>query len=365
VAFVELGLRQPDHEVRVRAAGYAKLSEGLVGAMLDTAPEAAVLKTGEFRREVTAHVERLREARDEGAFGREVVGLLSCCRQQFERVRRHVGEREAGFAEIIETLTAAVDELAGESLSFNKNVIGESDRIRRLLELDDVSELKRRVTERVDALRQAVAERQQKEDTSRLRLSGRVRSLQSKLSEAEAAASADQLTGVGNRRQFEASLGRFVAEACDTGRSFALAMLDVDDFKQVNDQHGHQVGDRVLVALAQSIARRLRKGDVVTRYGGEEFALLLRDTTAENAGKRLAQVVDEIAASDFAYEGSRRVRFTVSVGVAGYWPGDSDGALVRRADEGLYAAKRGGKTRVVVAPRRASGSATAMDAVST
>jgi diguanylate cyclase (GGDEF)-like protein len=284
-----------------------------------------------------------------------VEDILGLVRQQVDRVRRRATEREAGFAEIIEVLTKAVDEIAGQAAAFNSNILGESEQIRRLLQLDDVGELKRRVTERVDALRQAVAERQQQDEVSRMKLSGRVTSLQTRLSEAEIAASIDPLTGVGNRRQFEAALARLAGEACDTGRCFALALLDVDDFKRINDEHGHQVGDRVLVALAQNIAHKLRKGDVVTRYGGEEFAILLSGTGLANAGKRLGQVVAEIAASDFAYEGSRRVKFTVSAGVAEFTRGESVEALTRRADEGLYAAKRAGKNRVVSVPHHASG----------
>lgn len=94
---------------------------------------------------------------------------------------------------------------------------------------------------------------------------------------------------------------------------------------------------------------------MVARYGGEEFALLLTGTDLTNAARRLAQVVSEIAASDFAYESSRRVKFTVSAGVAEYTRGESTEALIRRADEGLYAAKRGGKNRLVPVPRTPSG----------
>jgi len=357
VGIVELGLLRRGTGGNAATEGYAALSEGLLETFPNSWPSSDAVKVAEFRQAVAVHLGRLKEARDQPGVWREVEDILGLVRQQVERLRRRTNEREAGFAEIIEVLTKAVGEIAGQAAAFNRSVLGESDQIRRLLQLDDVGELKRRVTERVDALRQAVAERQQKDEVSRVRLSGRVKSLQTRLSEAETAAAIDPLTGVGNRRQFDAALTRFAAEACDTGRSFALALLDVDDFKRVNDEHGHQVGDRVLVALAQNVARKLRKGDIVARYGGEEFAILLRGTDLPNASKRLSQVVAEVGASDFAYEGSRHVHFTVSAGVAEYAPGESEDALIRRADEGLYAAKRAGKNRVVPVPRDPSGAA--------
>ena len=345
MGFVELGLLRWNRG-RSAAAGYAALSEGLLEAFPNSWPPVERAKTGEFLQAAAQRMARLKEIRDAGSMWREVEEILALVRQEVERVRRRGGERESGFADIIEVLTRAVDEIAGQAAAFNRSVLSESDQIRQLLQLEDVTELKRRVTERVEALRQAVAERQQKDEVSRVKLSGRVKSLQTRLTEAEVAASVDPLTGVGNRRHFDAALNRFSAECADTGRPFSLALLDVDDFKMINDRHGHRVGDRVLVALAQNIARRLRKGDVVTRYGGEEFALLLRGTDLANATTRLAQVVEEIATSDFCYEGPRHVRCTVSAGVAEYEAGESHETLIRRADEGLYSAKREGKNRV-------------------
>ena len=351
MSFVELGLRKPDFSRSSEAAaGYARLSDGLLETISGSVPDAESFGPGELRREIARFRQALREAADRRTFDADVHACLELCRRTLERVRRHAGDRERGFVEIIEVLTAAVDDIAGQSSAFNARMLGESDRLGRLVRLDDVTELKRQVTERVGALRRAIAERQVEEESARTRLESRVKSLRGRLSEAETAASVDGLTGVANRRQFERTTDRFIAGSLETGRQFALALVDVDDFKRVNDQHGHQVGDRVLVALAQTLLNGVRKSDVVARYGGEEFGLLLADTSLANATRRIAALVQEVGATDYTYENdgrTGRIRFSVSAGVAEYSIRESQGALIKRADEALYAAKRAGKNRVV------------------
>jgi len=133
-------------------------------------------------------------------------------------------------------------------------------------------------------------------------------------------------------------------------------MIDVDDFKQINDTHGHPIGDRVLLCTAQWLTRGLRQTDFVARYGGEEFAVLLGAATVGQVEDRMREVVAGIAGSSYEYEllgKKERVRFTVSCGLTDLQDGDTEETLIRRADEALYDAKRKGKNRVTVKKRSA------------
>jgi diguanylate cyclase (GGDEF)-like protein len=173
--------------------------------------------------------------------------------------------------------------------------------------------------------------------------------LTAQLSEALAAASqqaaTDGLTGLPNRRSLDQLLNAQLAMAQREGRPFSVLMLDLDHFKAVNDTHGHAVGDAVLRGFAQRIQAQLRRSDVCARYGGEEFCVVLpgtADALALDAGERLRRAV---AGAPLA----PKVPVTVSVGVATWRAGDDAAALLARADEALYTAKRTGRDRVVAA----------------
>ena len=154
----------------------------------------------------------------------------------------------------------------------------------------------------------------------------------------------DELTGLYNRRYLLGSLERRQALANREGLPFVLAFVDIDHFKQINDQHGHKVGDQVLEELAVLLSGSVREVDLVARYGGEEFVLLLNGltlVTAEPALNRLRMAVMEKRFSQSA------LPLTVSVGVSQYHPGESSDALINRADRLLYEAKRSGRNRVI------------------
>lgn len=155
-------------------------------------------------------------------------------------------------------------------------------------------------------------------------------------------ASRDALTGLFNRRHVQARLGEEVARSLRTGRGFSLAMLDIDHFKRVNDEHGHQTGDDVLRAFADDLTSRVRKTDCVGRWGGEEFLLVLPETS-KSAAHALLQALRE----HVARERGGLPRFTISVGIAEL-PGDANEAvtLVAAADARLYEAKRAGRNCV-------------------
>jgi diguanylate cyclase (GGDEF)-like protein len=131
----------------------------------------------------------------------------------------------------------------------------------------------------------------------------------------------------------------------------ALVMLDVDHFKRVNDTHGHQAGDRVLVALASLLRQHLRRSDVIGRYGGEEFGVLLEDLDGDGAERLMSRLLEEFAVLEHVAPSGERFRCTFSAGVCGLDDGLDRRAWIDAADQALYEAKRAGRRRVAVAWR--------------
>jgi diguanylate cyclase (GGDEF)-like protein len=159
----------------------------------------------------------------------------------------------------------------------------------------------------------------------------------------------DGLTGLYNRRAFNDQLARALAQADRKQGRLTLLLLDVDHFKKLNDTYGHPAGDAALKSIARTLRRVLRGGDVAARYGGEEFVVILPDTDAEG-GRRLAERAREsVERGALVFEGAS-LRFTASFGLA-VWPDDArePEALLAAADRALYAAKQGGRNRVVAA----------------
>ena len=163
-------------------------------------------------------------------------------------------------------------------------------------------------------------------------------------------AALDELTGVANRRSIVAALDRDVGRAIRARESMAVMMVDIDHFKKVNDTYGHLAGDQVLRCVVDVIQHRIRAQDIVGRYGGEEFLVVLTDTNAQGAQQLAEELRAAVQATHCAY-GGESIAVTVSVGVFGgrLEPGDSWDQLIHAADMALYRAKQGGRNRVELA----------------
>jgi diguanylate cyclase (GGDEF)-like protein/PAS domain S-box-containing protein len=152
----------------------------------------------------------------------------------------------------------------------------------------------------------------------------------------------DGLTRLYSRDAGESALADEAAAARNKGTSLSIILLDIDHFKQINDDHGHGIGDQVLQRLAAQIDRRIRGQDLAIRWGGEEFVIVLRDTALSGAGL-VAESLRRVLASTGFHDD---VVVTISAGVAELDDGESVEDLIRRADEAMYAAKSGGRNRV-------------------
>ncbi len=350
---VELRLGQADGSGSDAAGELIDILDRMLELVSDVAVSNEHLKTtpelrsqiGEFRKALCGH------PTPEPASLETMAGdCLSACEDFFSRAREHTLNREIEFIEIIDVLRETVRKLAGESEEFNQSLIGSSERFEMLLEIEDLQALKQRIRVEVQDLNRVVEEKHKTDQESYSNLSGRIETLQNRLERAEEDAMLDPLTQVANRGSFDRTIKDWVETYGGAANRFTLGMVDLDDFKQINDQFGHQVGDRVLLGAAQLFGKSVRSGDVVARYGGEEFAVLLRNCDIESAEERFKRLVSEIASTQYEYvlgETTGQIRFTISCGAAEFIEGETVEDVIRRADEALYEAKKTGKNRVV------------------
>lgn len=173
-------------------------------------------------------------------------------------------------------------------------------------------------------------------------LEERVVRLERELTETRVQASSDALTGVANRRSIEEA---FTALRI-SGNRVVVALLDLDDFKAINDSFGHSMGDHVLVTTGKTLTHTVRPEDLVGRLGGDEFVVVLRDVTVGQAEHRLRHMLSLLSATPVVLH-DQQAWFTASCGVTALAEGDTLSTLLRRADLALYRAKRSGKDCVV------------------
>ena len=170
--------------------------------------------------------------------------------------------------------------------------------------------------------------------------------LREALARNEALAQRDELTGLANRRHM-AALIESERERCERlGGRFSLAVLDIDRFKRINDTHGHPTGDLVLKAFAQEALAVIREADVLARWGGEEFMLMLPDTRLTAARLGLERLRTRVEALRVAHGGGE-LAFTLTAGLVEYTPGEPLVEAIARADRALYQAKQQGRNKVV------------------
>ncbi|MEI8031142.1 MAG: GGDEF domain-containing protein [Comamonadaceae bacterium] len=158
----------------------------------------------------------------------------------------------------------------------------------------------------------------------------------------------DQLTGALNRRGLDDALKREISRVARASTPLCIAMLDIDNFKNINDSHGHQAGDQVLVHLVDIIQDTIRTNDLIGRYGGEEFLVLLPGSPLDAACDVMLRLQSRLAETPVSWQ-NLELRVTFSVGVAALGPAETEPDLIGRADKALYEAKQSGKNRVVIA----------------
>jgi diguanylate cyclase len=325
----------------------AEVASALLSLLSEQARDEGGPETEEFCTRIRAYQLHLYESPIlEPQTARECI---DDCVTYFGRLRTISQIRTAEFNELIELLKEALTEITSDNHTFHERLFENSDNLKRLSNIEDIRELKTQLAKLVRDLRQVVLDKQQQEELLAADFSRRVRDLELKLELARREALTDPLTKIANRAAFDRSLKAWTMEK----KSFVVGMIDIDHFKTINDTHGHHVGDGALVCAAQWLGEKLRKKDLLARFGGDEFALLLEGISLPQAGRRFSELLTEFSEKSYLYgvgDEQRTVKFTMSCGLAEFTSGDTVMTLMQRADEALYEAKRS-RNRAGTKPR--------------
>ena len=321
-----------------------RLSRELAGSLAEVAEDDSW---------VQGQMASLRERLDEHPNARAVQSASVLLAEARARQRELRGERDQArqaLKHMIHRMLHELGELDQTTGRFSDGMQRYADTIERAESLESLAGVVREMVEEgraVHGLVSSARARLHDEHGRAEQLEGRVRELETELRRLSDEASTDALTQIANRRglmqAFELEQARAVREAAP----LAVGLLDIDNFKRLNDSLGHAAGDQALVALADHVRRSLRPVDVVARYGGEEFVVLLPGTPVAEAQVVLTRLQRLLSASLFMHDG-QEVFVTFSAGVTTYRDGEAVEEALERADEALYEAKRTGKNRTCI-----------------
>jgi len=249
------------------------------------------------------------------------------------------------------TFIDRLGQVAASTGDFHEKIGGYSEKISKADNISELNEILDEVlretrvvqNEALKARDKMVLARQEVQDAE-----SRIHTLEAKLQHMSELVREDQLTGSLNRRGLDDVFERETARSDRRGTPLCIAMLDLDDFKKLNDTYGHIAGDAALKHLVKIVKDTLRSMDVIARFGGEEFLILLPETTVEAATQTMTRLQRELTKHFFLHD-NEKVLITFSAGVALRKPNEDQGELVKRADKAMYQAKQTGKNRVVVA----------------
>lgn len=263
--------------------------------------------------------------------------------------QQQVDGKRQRFQEIQKTLTQQVTEVIKQNEEFGVFLEVELDALRQAANVQEVDGLRQMLCKEVEKLLQRHRSLASKLDRSHSYLQiieTDSQLLTDELSRVHLLSLTDELTGLPNRRAFTRRLEDEVARVQRYGYPLSLALMDLDSFKAINDEYGHAAGDEVLRSFSTNILSMFRHHDMVSRYGGEEFAVLLPNTDLEGAMRALRKVQKRATESTYQFNGSTMPLPTFSAGLALYKPGETPGNLIERADNALYRAKRLGRNRI-------------------
>jgi len=264
------------------------------------------------------------------------------------QIRDSLQEAKHKLKLLISTFIDRVGDLSSSTGEYHDRLQDYSERISRAEDINELGAVIDSLNADMGSMRETmrrthtdlVEARSQVEEADR-----RIQVLERELEESSAMIRQDQLTGALNRRGMEEAFERELARVARLSTPMAVALLDIDHFKRLNDSLGHQAGDRALVHLAQVVRQLLRLTDSLARYGGEEFLILLPNTGLDEAEKVMQRVQRELTRQFFMHE-NQRVLITFSAGVVQLAPGEDREGVIARADAAMYRAKTGGRNRV-------------------
>ena len=292
----------------------------------------------------------MRDTIDEGLSARGVRAVSELLRDARERQGQVRAEREQArdsLKGMIHLMLSELDELGSQTGNFHASVGRYADVIAAADSLESLAGVVREMvveSRSVQALVQQTQARLHDENDKARGLAARVDELEGEMRRLSEEVTTDPLTQIANRRGLMQAFEALSAGQQRSGAALSVGLLDIDNFKRLNDELGHSVGDEALKALAAVVGKTLRPTDVVARYGGEEFVVLLPGTPVEEGQQILTRLQRSLTGGLFLHE-QRNVLVTFSAGVTAYRDGERIEEALERADQGLYEAKRTGKNR--------------------
>jgi diguanylate cyclase len=291
---------------------------------------------------------------DEGLSARGVRAVSELLRDTRERQGELRVERERArdsLKGLINQMLSELNQLGSQTGNFHESVGRYADVIEKADSLESLADAVREMVEEsrtVQALVQQTQARLQAEHSKAQDLTQRVSELETEMRRLSDEVSTDQLTQIANRRGLLQAFEAERARLDRSGTTLSVGLLDIDNFKRLNDQLGHGAGDEALKALASVVSKTLRPTDLVARYGGEEFVVLLPDTPVDDGVQILTRLQRSLTGGLFMHE-NKQVFVTFSAGVTPYRAGERIEDALERADQALYEAKRTGKNRTCAA----------------
>lgn len=266
-------------------------------------------------------------------------------------LKQSLTDAKSTLKSLMTTFIDRLGEISASTGEYHHKIEGYSQKISKTNNLTDLSHLLEDIMQdtrviQASAMRsheELVSTRKQVEESE-----AKIKQLEQELTQVSELVREDQLTGALNRRGMDVAFEREATRSERSQSPLCLALLDIDNFKRLNDTLGHQAGDSALIHLSKVIQEALRPSDSVARYGGEEFVILLPDVSLEEAAATIERLQRELTKKFFLH-GNERILVTFSAGVAQRAPQEPQEDLIGRADKAMYRAKKEGKNRVIVA----------------
>ncbi|MBS0299160.1 MAG: diguanylate cyclase [Proteobacteria bacterium] len=271
--------------------------------------------------------------------------------QRQEVVKNSLSKARVTMRQMVTSLISNLEELSDATGDYQQKLEGYAKRINEADDIDEINQLLAEIMQETQKVQKNVLNYRNDLITARAEAEtaqSQINLLETQLQEMGEKVHEDHLTGILNRRGFDNAYQREASFATRNRAPLCFALLDIDNFKQLNDTHGHHVGDNALRHLVDAVKETVRREDVVSRYGGEEFVILLPNTGLKEAIQAISRIRRFMTKKFFLYD-NNRLLITFSAGVAQFNPGESQEDLFKRADEALYRAKKNGKNQVVAA----------------
>lgn len=299
----------------------------------------------EVLREVIERPAHVRMIDDAERRLKEVIYKQSQLKHNLQQAQQSLRQLLAGFVNQLASLSASTG-------NYHDKIASSAQRIAQAHDISEIGEVldevMRETRNMQDETRRTREELDQAHERAQ-KAEARISELQEQLEQASHMMRHDQLTGALNRRGLEETFERESARALRRNAPICVALLDIDNFKRLNDTFGHRTGDEALIHLIRVIRENLRPSDTVARLGGEEFIILYPEADLDQACAALVRLQRALTKRFFLAE-DRKLLITFSAGVSPWLPGEGMDSVINRADEAMYEAKKTGKNKVIPAP---------------